>query len=581
MKYCIRAAALLLAAALSFFALTGCGEKTAQETILIPERLSAALVGDRISLDPAYATETQDLTVLSNLYENLLKISTDEAGNITAVPAIAKSYEVEKNIDGSATYTFRLRSAKWSDGTHVTAGDFVYAWQRLADPATASPNAGLLTIVKGYDTVRSTGDVSALQISAKNSSTLVVTITGTCEWFLTDVCTSPATVPLRRDVVESLTAAQTPPAAEDSTPVTPAIDAWASDPTRLVTNGPYCVSKYDADSMTLVQNERYAYNDDTPKTIRILYVDTPEAGWNLYQAGSVDFLAELPDRQLQLLAENPQWAPIANPTTGVLLFNTNNDWLCDPLVRQALQTVIDRTAISTTLGVSYIPASGLVSPSVPDPDLNAINFRVHGGDLVNCLSSELSQNHIEAMQLLAEAGFDETAPFPATEILFLDLPHYLEIARQLADCWKAAYNMDVTLTAVDSTTLENALRSGSYTMALTELTSPINDAQGFLQYWASNHADNVVRYRNTAFDTLLAVVRSASDDNARRGCLHDAESLLLEDSPLTPLYFTGSAYALRDDLIGLLRDPKGTFRFDQIRQIILPEEPAAGTDSEK
>ena len=128
MKYCIRAAALLLAAALSFFALTGCGEKTAEETILIPERLSAALVGDRISLDPAYATETQDLTVLSNLYENLLKISADEAGNITAVPAIAKSYEMEKNIDGSATYTFRLRSAKWSDGTHVTAGDFVYAW---------------------------------------------------------------------------------------------------------------------------------------------------------------------------------------------------------------------------------------------------------------------------------------------------------------------------------------------------------------------------------------------------------------------------------------------------------------------
>ena len=119
------------------------------------------------------------------------------------------------------------------------------------------------------------------------------------------------------------------------------------------------------------------------------------------------------------------------------------------------------------------------------------------------------------------------------------------------------------------------MRSGTYTMALVELTAPINDAQGFLQYWTSGHADNVVRYSNTAFDTLMTVVRSASDENARRGCLHDAESLLLEDTPLTPLYFTGSAYALRNDLTGLLRDPRGAFCFDQIRQIVLPEEPAS------
>ena len=126
MKRCIRAAAVLLAAAMSFFALTGCSEQAAQETILIPKTVSAALIGDPVSLDPAFASEAQDLTVLSNLYENLLKLSADENGSLTAVPAMAKSYEAEKHIDGSVTYTFRLRSARWSDGTYVTATDFVY-----------------------------------------------------------------------------------------------------------------------------------------------------------------------------------------------------------------------------------------------------------------------------------------------------------------------------------------------------------------------------------------------------------------------------------------------------------------------
>ena len=531
MKRCIRAAAVLLAAAMSLFALTGCSEQAAQETILIPKTVSAALIGDPVSLDPAFASEAQDLTVLSNLYENLLKLSADENGSLTAVPAMAKSYEAEKHIDGSVTYTFRLRSARWSDGTYVTATDFVYAWQRLADPATGSPNADLLSIIKGYDTVRSTGDVSALQISAKNASTFVVTITGISEWFLTDVCTSPITAPLRRDVVN------TPTTGEDSSvvPPAPAADAWTSDPTKLVTNGPYCVSKHSADSMTLAQNERYSYNDETPKTVRFFFADTPEDGWELYQAGTVDFLAELPEQQLQVLAEDPQWTPLADPTTGLLLFNTNSDWLSDPLVRQALQAVIDRTAISAALGFSYIPASGLVSPSVPDPDQDAVNFRVHGGDLGTCDPSQLSANYAAVLQLLKDAGFDESSPFPSMELLFIDLPHYRETAQRLADSWKAAYNMDIVLTGVDSAALETALRSGTYTMALAELTAPINDAQGFLQYWTSSHMDNVVHYSNTAFDTLMTVVRSASDENARRGCLHDAESLLLADSPLTPL----------------------------------------------
>ena len=108
-----------------------------------------------------------------------------------------------------------------------------------------------------------------------------------------------------------------------------------------------------------------------------------------------------------------------------------------------------------------------------------------------------------------------------------------------------------------------------------EYTAPANDAQSFLQNWVTGHPNNVISYSNTAFDTLLAVIHSASDDNARRGCLHDAESLLLEDVPLTPLYFAGTAYALRDDLTGLLRDARGTFRFTDIQQIPLPESPAA------
>ena len=81
------------------------------------------------------------------------------------------------------TWTFKLRKAEWSDGRAVRAGDFVFAWQRLADPANDSPSASLLSVVAGYDAVRETGDVSLLQVTAEDDSTLVVVLNGKFDWF--------------------------------------------------------------------------------------------------------------------------------------------------------------------------------------------------------------------------------------------------------------------------------------------------------------------------------------------------------------------------------------------------------------
>lgn len=151
---------------------------------------------------PLYAVSAADQTILTHLYENLMQASVDENGALTAVSGMAKSAESETDVDGNVTWTFRLRSAKWSDGKKVAADDFVYAWQRLADPERNSPYASLLSIVAGYEEARASGDMSLLRVSAENDSTLVVVLNGNYEWFLTQVCTATATMPLRRDLME-------------------------------------------------------------------------------------------------------------------------------------------------------------------------------------------------------------------------------------------------------------------------------------------------------------------------------------------------------------------------------------------
>ena len=140
MKRRIRYMALLLV--LCMLALTGCAQP--RDTMTLRVCLDAAPA----TLDPAMASSDAERTVVAHLFENLMKLSRGEDGGIQPVYAAAKSYTVEDNLDGTETYTFTLRqNVRWSDGQTVTAHDFVYAWQRLADPATGSPHAALLDMV--------------------------------------------------------------------------------------------------------------------------------------------------------------------------------------------------------------------------------------------------------------------------------------------------------------------------------------------------------------------------------------------------------------------------------------------------
>ena len=154
MKMWKQMGAAVLALCLCLGLLSGCGEDKDGFS------LQAALVGEVPSGDPAMVQGAEQETVLLHLYQNLMQ-RTFSDGESAAASGVAQSYNETANADGTVTYTFHLNEeATWSDGTAVTAQDFVYAWQRLADPATGSPNASLLKMVQGYAEVRS-GDPEA------------------------------------------------------------------------------------------------------------------------------------------------------------------------------------------------------------------------------------------------------------------------------------------------------------------------------------------------------------------------------------------------------------------------------------
>ena len=549
MKHWKRRLALLLAAALCAAALSGCGRNgDALE-------LSVWVGGAPEELDPIYAGQTADQTILVHLYENLMRRT---AAGVTE--GMARSAESEENPDGTVTWTFQLRDAEWSDGRQVLAADFVYAWQRLADPANGSPSASLLSVVAGYDAVRETGDATLLQVTAEDDRTLVVVLNGNYSWFLTEVCTSPATMPLRQDLVAG--GAEPEETAEDAEAEPEAVETepWWSDLSALVTNGPYQVSGYQAgESLTLTASGTYHDGVSGPQTLTFHFAETAEGGQALYDAGTVDFLGALPEERLAALVEEE--SPALTPELGVraVIFNCAQDTLMDARVRLALSLVIDRTAAAEAAGPAARAAEGLIPPGVPESE--EADFRATGGALLDNAPEHREKLAEQARALLEEAGYANVQDLGQLEYLYVDEGNGAAVARTLVDAWRSALGLQVTARAVTAEELAAALGDGTFSLAGTEVRALGNDAECFLLQWASTSQENVSRYANSAYDTLLSVIAGAEDETARLGCLHDAEALLLEEGAVAPLYTTVTAWALRDGLTGVLRDGRGWFSF--------------------
>lgn len=554
MKMWKRMAAMGLCLALAAGTLAGCGGGSAPGLAL---RLSMGQEAG--SYDPIRAETAEAETVIVHLYENLLRKAPDTSGGTTLASGVAKKYDMEENYDGTVTYTFHLRQAKWSDGQTVTAGDFVYAWQRLADPVTNSPSASLLSAVAGYDEVRSSGDVSKLQVSAEGELTFVVTLLGKCDWFLEDVCTDPATMPLRQDNLQTLKeeAIQENLQAEERGET--GTRNWASDPTRLVTNGPYTASRGEEGELILTRSETYVGGVSGPEELRFLFHDSPEAAWETYAAGEADFVSPLPRAETEAKAES-DWAGAALSQTTVLLFNTQGEVFPDVQARKAFSLAIDRQALSDLTALVSRPAEGLVPYGVPDE--NGEDFRTKGGDLVG--ESGTEEALAEANALLGESGYGSSA---VPRFVYEDTEENAALADALWKAWMKGLKVRLERVPLSADELREALSAGDYDIALTDIRGNALDAESFLDLWRGDSPENVAGYENGAYDTLLKVIRSASDEKARQGCLHDAEALLLDDCPVAPLLFTASAWEAREGLVGILRDGRGFFSFASAAEV--------------
>ena len=534
-----RYAALLLALALSLGLLAGCslGKEVS---------FRVAMGSVPATLDPALISTDEEKIVVSHLFENLMKLQSDGSGGSTAVSGVARSYQCDATAEGQETYTFKLRSgAVWSDGTRVKAGDFVYAWKRLVDPATGSENAGLLDMVAGYSAARA-GNVEALQVSAPDDDTFVVVLSGRCPYFVDSVCTAAATMPVRSSAVEQ--------------------ENWSLSLRTLLTNGAYTAVSWENDTLLLQQTEGY-YDARRlgPESISFRFTADEQTANALFEQGEADFVLGLTDEAVSKKIDS--WTPDSYPETSVVLLNEMSTFVDSDKVRRAMSLVIDRNAIAELLGArTHLAAEGLVTWGIRSTAGG--QFRDYGAAVDND-SENYEKNCQTAQELMQEAGYtaDVLERLEQVVMLYESDGTTDSLAVFLQKTWREKLGIQVTLRGVSASEITKALEQGEYTLAALWVTSDRNDATGFLNRWRTDNEGNYANFNSSAYDMLLGVASVSASKEARDAYLEDAERLLLEKGNVIPLYHSTRSWSLSEKYTGLFGDGLGRYFFAGIHAV--------------
>ncbi|MDO4436302.1 MAG: peptide ABC transporter substrate-binding protein [Cardiobacteriaceae bacterium] len=458
------------------------------------------------SIDPQIASESSGAAILYDTFEGLTK--TDISGKI--VPGVAEKWDISE--DG-LTYTFHLRKdAKWSDGRPVTAYDFVYGWQRAVNPETGSEYAFILSGVENADEIAS-GKVTNLEtlgIKASDDYTVVVKLKHPVPYFL-ELTSFYATFPAPMHVIEKHQ------------------KAW-TQPENIVSNGAYKITAWTPQSTITAQKSEHYWDKNNVQIDKVVYHVIEDASSSLkrYRAGEIDF-GPLPTEQLDWAKKNiPDEVKIyPYATTYWYGFNLEHEKFKDnKKLREALYLALDRDVIAEkVLKAGQVPAFSVVSPKMN----NSLPFESPYTKLSQAERIEL------AKKAYAEAGYSKEKPFKS-QILYNTSEGHKQIAVAVAAMWKQNLGAEIELLNKEWKVMLSDVSQGKSEIYRYGWHADYNDPNTFLEIFKSNSGTNHSRYKNPEFDAKVQQAAETVDLNERAKVLQEAETMLMNDFPVVPVY---------------------------------------------
>ncbi|WP_296876948.1 peptide ABC transporter substrate-binding protein [Thomasclavelia sp.] len=541
----------LLAYGLSFImaltVLTGCGGGSQAD-------LRVAVGGDTADLDPAIVDDSITANILAQAYQGLYKLSED--GDV--VPNLATDMP-EISADG-LTYTIKIPSGlKWSDGSKLTANDFVYAWKRAV--TTGGYYTQFIyqyitgtTYMKdnedGTQTDTPYTDIDKMKefgAVAVDDTTIQITLKAKCSYF-TALLTNTVFYPVQEKYITEN--------AKDGDITT---SSWANND-DVPYNGAFKVTSVNTkDEVFLEKNEEFAGADDVSiNSISFKVMSDMDAQVSAFQNDEIDFATACnvdtinKDKDLQ---EN-LWSIDPFICNYYILINAGdentNEALKDVDIRNALSLAINRDDVLQALGYGDMAyeLSGLIPKGIPGA---TGDFREEQDATQKLATYDLEQ----AKQIMASKGYSENNMLELT-YKYNDLTMHKNVAQALQASLKEAY-VNVELVAEEKEAFFADRDEGNFEICRHAMTGDFVDPMAYLSmYVGSSTPGNTVD--DAKFEELVNAANAIDDHAGRMNALHAAENYLVaEQHYIIPLFGYTEPYLLSSKVSGITHSPEGHF----------------------
>ncbi|WP_158784926.1 ABC transporter substrate-binding protein [Pantoea sp. BAV 3049] len=484
--------------------------------------------GEVSSLDPQKIEGVPESDIILNLLEGL--VTTDNNGQV--VPGVAESWSNEQG----KVWTFTLRKeAKWSNGDPVTASDFVYSWQRLADPKTASPYASYLQyahLTNIDDVLAGKKSPDTLGVKALDDHHLQVTLSQPVPYFLA-LAAHTSLMPVNRNVLEKWG------------------EKWTL-PGHYVGNGAYTLSDWVINEKIVVKRNPLYWDNGNTKidTGTFLPITSASTDVNRYRSGEIDISGStLPPEQFPTLKKTLGTQVHVSPLLCTFYYELNNKRppFNDPRVRTAVKLTLDRNIIAEKImAQGQIPAGTFTPPFINGAKLQQPEW----------MKLTQQQRNEQAKKLLAEAGYSAEKPL-SFSLLYNTSDVNQKQAIAAASMWKKNLGANVALNNQEWKTMLDTRHQGNFDVARATWCSDYNEPSTFLNIMVSNSSSNTAFYSSKAFDALMAKTLTVADDQQRAELYQQAEQQLDNDSAIVPVYYRVSARLIKPSVGGFTgKDPQ-------------------------
>ena len=489
------------------------------------------------SLDPQQATDGTSFEVIADYTDGLMQMDADGQ----AVPAIAESYDLS---DDGLTYTFHLRSdAKWSNGTPVTAADFVFAWQRAVDPAVASEYAYMLSdigqIKNAAEIIAGDMDKSELGVTAVDDTTLQVELNVPVSYFLS-LMYFPTFYPVNEEFFNSCG------------------DTFATSPETTLSNGAFILDSYEpaATAFHLTKNADY-YDAGRVQLSGLNYqvIQDSQQALMSYQTGALDTTL-VNGEQVDQVKDDPEFKTVG---AGYLWYVSPNmdavPELANLNVRLALTMAIDRDAITgDVLKDGSAPTYTAVPPEFaagPDgSDFSADQEKF--ADVCTCDATSAADYWTKGLE---ELGITELSLDMVVDAD--DAPQ--KVAQVLKEQWETTLpGITVNLVVEPKKQRVQDMQDGNFQLGLTRWGPDYADPMTYLGMWVSGNSNNYGLWSNADYDAIIDECTTGdlcTDAEGRWERLYDAEQIVMDEAVIFPLYTQCNAEMLSSKVTGVEYHP--------------------------